>query len=66
LHIGSSYYSLLLALFFGLNQLILALKQVPCRFSLNLPFFGVFNFHVKPFRPSYGFQSIGMLNFVAP
>jgi len=34
-----------LALFFGLNQLIFPPKQVPCRFSLNLPLFG--------FRPSF-------------
>ncbi len=33
--------ALLLALFFGLNQLIFAPKQVPCRFSLNLPLFGL-------------------------
>jgi hypothetical protein len=30
-----------LALFFGLNQLIFPLKQVPCRFNLNLPLFGL-------------------------
>jgi hypothetical protein len=30
-----------LALFFGLNQLIFPPKQVPCRFSLKLPLFGL-------------------------
>jgi hypothetical protein len=33
--------ALLLGLFFGLNQLIFPPKQVPCRFSLNLPLFGL-------------------------
>jgi hypothetical protein len=33
--------ALLLALFFGTSQLIFPPKQVPCRFSVNLPFFGL-------------------------
>jgi len=33
--------ALLLALFFSQNQLIFPPKQVPCRFSLNLPLFGL-------------------------
>jgi hypothetical protein len=33
--------ALVLGLFLGLNQLIFPSKQVPCRFRLNLPLFGL-------------------------
>ncbi len=63
--LGSPNQELSFLIFFGLNQLIFPPKQVPCRFSLNLPLFGLGPFS-KDLGTNLKLRPIRLLEFIGP